>query len=587
MTTRIGQLTTSYSARGIASYSLELWHDELSKHRLIRGKDPAVIIKKAALQGQEWDNRWDVANERDRNRTEKNDNKMYQEDQKELAVERTTEAQEELKQLTTLLTTALKNESPFSWENLMDRTVFSEDKPVMPTLPLEPRKDHIRPKPNAMDSAYQPTFGFLDKIFSSRKLRIIEEKKSRYSHDCAEWARSCEQINERHGRMLQSHHASIEAAVLQHTLDVGAWEIRKNEFLNAQSIVNTDIERKRFQYLAMDADAVAEFCENILMESPYPDFFIKTIDLEYVPDTKLLIIDYHLPSPDDIPRVKSVKYVASRDDFEEQFLTDAQVAKLYDDVLYQVVLRTAFELFSSDAPRFLETIAINGIVCSIDRSTGMDVVACILSLRVHQDDFMSINLAQVDLKQCFKTLKGVGSSKLHGLAPVPPIMTLSRDDRRFVSGYDVANTLDESVNLAAMHWEDFEHLIRELFEKEFSSTGGEVRITQASRDAGVDAIAFDPDPIRGGKIVIQAKRYTNTVGVSAVRDLFGTVHNEGATKGVLVTTSDFGPDSYAFANGKPLVLISGANLLHMLEKHGHKARINLAEAKQIAANEYN
>ena len=82
-----------------------------------------------------------------------------------------------------------------------------------------------------------------------------------------------------------------------------------------------------------------------------------------------------------------------------------------------------------------------------------------------------------------------------------------------------------------MDWEDFEHLIRELFEKEFSVNGGEVKVTQASRDGGVDAVAFDPDPIRGGKIVIQAKRYTNTVGVSAVRDLYGTVLNEGATKG--------------------------------------------------------
>lgn len=126
-----------------------------------------------------------------------------------------------------------------------------------------------------------------------------------------------------------------------------------------------------------------------------------------------------------------------------------------------------------------------------------------------------------------------------------------------------------------MGWEDFEHLIREVFEKEFSSSGGEVRVTQASRDGGVDAIAFDADPIRGGKIVIQAKRYTNTVGVGAVRDLYGTVLNEGATKGILVTTSDYGPDSYAFAHGKPLVLLSGANLLHMLEKHGHSARIDL------------
>jgi restriction system protein len=163
-------------------------------------------------------------------------------------------------------------------------------------------------------------------------------------------------------------------------------------------------------------------------------------------------------------------------------------------------------------------------------------------------------------------------------------MQLRREDGRFVSAYEVANTLEGTFNLAAMDWEDLEHLIREIFEKEFSSSGGEVKVTQASRDGGVDAIAFDPDPIRGGKIVIQAKRYTNTVGVGAVRDLYGTVLNEGATKGVLVTTSDFGPDSYAFANGKPLVLLSAANLLHMLEKHGHRARIDLQEAKKLAPN---
>ncbi|HLO12683.1 MAG TPA: restriction endonuclease, partial [Pseudoneobacillus sp.] len=53
-----------------------------------------------------------------------------------------------------------------------------------------------------------------------------------------------------------------------------------------------------------------------------------------------------------------------------------------------------------------------------------------------------------------------------------------------------------------MDWQDFEQLIRELFEKEFNTSGGEVKTTQASRDGGVDAVAFDPDPIRGGKIVI-------------------------------------------------------------------------------------
>src|SRR4030081_3754259 len=105
---------------------------------------------------------------------------------------------------------------------------------------------------------------------------------------------------------------------------------------------------------------------------------------------------------------------------------------------------------------------------------------------------------------------------------------------------------------------EFEALISNLFSK----MGLETRQTQASQDGGVDCVAFDPRPVFGGKVVIQAKRYKNTVGVSAVRDLFGTVQNEGASKGILVTTSGYGKAAFEFANGKPLELLDGANLLY-------------------------
>jgi restriction system protein len=230
-------------------------------------------------------------------------------------------------------------------------------------------------------------------------------------------------------------------------------------------------------------------------------------------------------------------------------------------------------------------VVFNGWVRSIDKGTGKSITVCVLSVQAPRGEFQEIDLRHVDPKTCFKTLKGVGSSSLHGLSPIAPIMQLNREDKRFVSSYSVVGKVDQSTNLAAMDWEDFEHLIREVFAKEFSQGGGDVKITQASRDGGVDAIAFDPDPICGGKIVIQAKRYTNTVGVSAVRDLYGTVVNEGATKGILVTTADYGPDAYAFAKAKPLTLLSGSNLLHLLEKHGHRATIDLKAAKQILADE--
>ena len=121
---------------------------------------------------------------------------------------------------------------------------------------------------------------------------------------------------------------------------------------------------------------------------------------------------------------------------------------------------------------------------------------------------------------------------------------------------------------------EFESLITNLFQK----MGLETRLTQASRDGGVDCVAYDPRPIFGGKVVIQAKRYKHTVGVSAVRDLFGTVQNEGASKGILVTTSGYGKASFEFADGKPLELLSGSNLMYLLKEHaGVEARIVMPE----------
>ncbi|MEO0600407.1 MAG: restriction endonuclease, partial [Myxococcota bacterium] len=191
----------------------------------------------------------------------------------------------------------------------------------------------------------------------------------------------------------------------------------------------------------------------------------------------------------------------------------------------------------------------------------------------------SINLAAVDPKACFRKLKGVGSSQLHSLAPVAPLAKIASDDERFVDSYEVASTLDEGENLASMDWEDFEHLVREVFEHRFARDGGEVRVTRASRDGGIDAVAFDPDPVTGGKIVIQAKRYTRTVQVAAVRELYGVVQREGAKLGILVTTADYGPDAYQFASGVPVNLISGSELLHMLQEMGRKVRIDLAAAR--------
>jgi len=143
------------------------------------------------------------------------------------------------------------------------------------------------------------------------------------------------------------------------------------------------------------------------------------------------------------------------------------------------------------------------------------------------------------------------------------VLDFNMVDSRFVEESDVLSTLDQRPNLMELSPSEFESLITNLFEK----MGLETRLTQASRDGGVDCVAFDPRPIFGGKVVIQAKRYKHTVGVSAVRDLFGTLQNEGASKGILVTTSGYGKAAFDFASGKPLELLSGEHLLYLLKEH--------------------
>lgn len=51
-----------------------------------------------------------------------------------------------------------------------------------------------------------------------------------------------------------------------------------------------------------------------------------------------------------------------------------------------------------------------------------------------------------------------------------------------------------------------------------------------------------------------------------------------------MTTASFGSDSYEFAKDKPITLLDGGGLLHLLQKHGVPAMIDLQQAKNVARN---
>ncbi len=497
------------------------------------------------------------------------------------AARRTKEAENALSEIDNSLKFAFGKDCKVNWNEIKDFSKFDKPKPIEPKLE-EIIDDEIQsPEPLQSDAIYQPKFNFLEKIFTSLKQKKIDRSNALFKKEHEEWMGIKKRIM--NNNLLKHEKAKNEYLKRKKEYDIyiKQWE----EETTAQKVKNETIKKKRESYVKQVPAGIVDYCNMVLSTSKSPDSFPQECEIDYIPERKMIIVDYLFPNIDNIPKLKEVRYIQAKDEFKEIYLTDSVMNKMYDSLLYNIALRSIYELFNADVIDAIESIIFNGLVKSIDKSVGKDITNCILSVQANKEEFMNINLDAVDPKACFKKLKGVSASKLYALSAIVPIMKMNKEDARFIAAYGVADSLDDSVNIAAMDWQDFEHLIREIFEKEFNEGGGEVKITQASRDGGVDAIAFDPDPLRGGKIVIQAKRYTNVVGVAAVRDLFGTVHNEGATKGILVTTSEYGPDAYAFAKGKPITLLNGGNLLHLLQKHGHKAKIDLKEAKKILENE--
>lgn len=85
----------------------------------------------------------------------------------------------------------------------------------------------------------------------------------------------------------------------------------------------------------------------------------------------------------------------------------------------------------------------------------------------------------------------------------------------------------------------------------------------------VDLLAFDPTPIRGGRIYVRGLLGAPGAAVDAeeVRNLLETARAELAGKGVLVTLGRISSDARDTARGNPIDLLDGGELSRLVKKH--------------------
>lgn len=377
--------------------------------------------------------------------------------------------------------------------------------------------------------------------------------------------------------------ARLAAAEGEHRAALAAWEGAVTRARDAHAAAEAEHARQVAEYNAgVDAweegvrthqpDAVVQYLSHVLDSSEYPEEFDERYRAAYSPESKALVLEYVLPDPEVVPAVKEYSYARSKDEIREKARPKGEAATLYRGAVAALTLRTVRELFAAAPTDVLDVVTFNSVIETVSPATGAAIRPCVISLRTTREAFGAVNLGRVEPAACLTALGATVSKKPEELAAVRPVIEFDMADRRFVAGSDVLGgleSLDGRPNVMDLSPSEFETLVTNLFAR----MGLDAKLTRSSKDGGVDCVAFDPRPVLGGKVVIQAKRYKNTVGVSAVRDLYGTMMNEGANKGILVTTAGYGPDAFTFAKDKPIELIDGGNLLYLLAQHGVDARI--------------
>ncbi|MCF1594342.1 restriction endonuclease [Streptomyces muensis] len=322
-----------------------------------------------------------------------------------------------------------------------------------------------------------------------------------------------------------------------------------------------------------EPDSVIEYFSAALYSSTaWPEGFPRQVAAAFDPAARQLVLDWEMPTYDVVPEAKSVRYVPSQDQDKVTARPVTQRRALYREVLAQSMLLVLRQLFAADEYGILDSVALNGFVDAPDPATGRPSHIFLATVMAGRSGFTELHLEQVDPVSCLTdALRGQLATRPDQLSSVRP----SRQPRD-VGNHVVTHGGNEEPDLYDMDPIAFESLVAELFR----AMGMQAVTTERSNDGGVDVDAMDPTPIRGGKIVVQVKRYRATVPPTAVRDLYGTVQDRGANKGVLVTTSAFGPGSHTFARGKPLELISGSELVDLLHRHGLRGR--LGEGRRAA-----
>ena len=199
-----------------------------------------------------------------------------------------------------------------------------------------------------------------------------------------------------------------------------AYTREREEFLAEVRQRNAEVDEFEAEYKAGDPEAVVAYCSMVLERSEYPDGFPQDFQLRYLPESKQLLVEYELPAKSIVPETSEYKFTKNKDSIDTRVRKASEIKDLYAGVITGVCLRTLHELFEADTGKHIELVLFNGFVNDVNKGTGRDVKAYVISIRADKATFNDLDLSRIDKKTCLKNLGARMSTRPEELQEIQP-----------------------------------------------------------------------------------------------------------------------------------------------------------------------
>lgn len=249
--------------------------------------------------------------------------------------------------------------------------------------------------------------------------RDFQQSEQQWRHEHANWHHYVTQTLPAENLRLQTAHEEAEQArqqaILTARMEFNAERANRNREAQEHNAAVDDLIRR---LEARDAEAVDEYIGIVLANSVYPESFTIEHEFSYNSELYELELKVTVPEPTSIPGVKRINYVAASDELRTVTLSQKDQRTRYNDAVFATAIRTLHEVFEADRAGHIKSISLEVGTTTINPATGHpDPISFVLAA-AERDQFLSLNLANVEVQSALAGISAAMSKNPFALSPV-------------------------------------------------------------------------------------------------------------------------------------------------------------------------